>query len=393
MALRRKPRIKFFLIIAVLVLAVVIALIFIFRGQPTAAIEWASIEYNADFDMLVIRDEVVYEAKNYGKTYFLASEGEKVDVGDPIVEVYEWGYNDETLSKLLDKQKTILDYEIEVSREGIIDEKLNEINDRINGKANDIQQAVFDKRPKDVLELERDMKILLQERMAYLKSVVVPNDQLREYYADEQVLLEQIAGWRSAVDANESGVVSFYFDGCEVVMAKENIGSFTKVIIEEIQQGKTIETPQQNQTTAPLYRVVNENEWYVVMLCEKSIPEMHIGNIFSLVFEDYLETQYSGVVYDATKLEENEGFVYTILIQDNIGPLLGERRVSAKLYNVQEGMRLPASCVKETEQVNYVETVDGELVPVFIIADDEEYIFIQTYQDQATLEIGQLIKR
>ncbi len=392
MAVRRKPRFKFFLIVAVIVSAIAVLLIFILRGQPTAAIEWASIEYNANFDMLVVRDEVVYEAKDYGKTYFLATEGEHVQEGDPIVEVYELGYNDETLSKLLDTQKTILEYEIEVSREGIIDEKLNEINARIEGKANEIQQAVFEERRQDSLVLEREMKTLLEERMAYLKSVVVPNDQLREYYADEQALLEQIAGWRRPVTANESGVVSFYFDGCEVIMAKENIGSFTKVILEEIQQGKTIETPQQDITEAPLYRIVNENEWYVVMLSEKSIPEMYLGNIFSLVFEDYLETQYTGVVYNTTKLEENEGFVYTIMVQDDIGPLLGERRVSAKAYNIQEGMRVPASCVKETEQVNYVETIDGELVPVFIIADDNEYLFIQTYKDQATLEIGQLLK-
>ena len=78
------------------------------------------------------------------------------------------------------------------------------------------------------------------------------------------------------------------------------------------------------------------------------------------------------------------------MILDNIGPLLGERRVLAKLYNVQEGMRVPASCVKAADQVDYVETADGELVPVFVIADGEEYLFSQTYQDQVALEVGQL---
>ena len=182
MAMRRKPKIKFFVIIGVIIAAVVVSLILIFRGQPTAAVEWASIEYNADFYMLVVRDEVVYEAKDSGNTSFIATEGERVEVGDPIVEVYEWGYNDDTISKLLDLQKTILNYEIDVSREGIIDEKLNEINSRIEKKAEDIQHAVFDNRPEELLEFEREMEALLQERMMYLRSVVVPNDQLREYY-------------------------------------------------------------------------------------------------------------------------------------------------------------------------------------------------------------------
>ncbi len=54
---------------------------------------------------MIVRDEIVYEAKNYGKTKYIATEGQFVHVGDPIIEVYAWGYNDETLSKLLELQK------------------------------------------------------------------------------------------------------------------------------------------------------------------------------------------------------------------------------------------------------------------------------------------------
>ena len=60
----------------------------------------------------------------------------------PIVEVYEWGYNDETLSILLDLQKTILKYQTDVLQAGIIDAQLNDINTRVDAKAQEIQQAV-----------------------------------------------------------------------------------------------------------------------------------------------------------------------------------------------------------------------------------------------------------
>ena len=393
MAIRRRPKIKFFLIVAVTVVVIAVVLILLFRTEPTAAVEWASTEYEAQFDMLIVRDEVVYEAKNYGMTDFIAEEGDYVEVGDPIVEVYEWGYNEETLSKLLDLQQTILTYEVEVSRAGVLDEDLDDINSRIDAKATEIQQAVFDNQLATLVSLKRDMQSLLEERMAHLKEVVVADNQLNEYYEEEQVLLEQIAEWCNEITANESGIVSFYFDGCEALMSKDNIGSFTKKVLEEVSEGKTIETAEEDQAYAPLYRVVNENEWYVVMLSDSEIPEMFLGDVFSIVFDDYLDTQYTGVVYDAAELEENDGFVYTILIQDNIGPLLGERRVSAKLYTVIEGMRVPKACVKATDEVDYVETEDGEVIPVFVIAEDGEYYFIQTYADQATLEIGQVLKK
>lgn len=390
---RRKPKLKFYLYLLAAVAAAAVTLFLVLRGQPTAPVEWASTEFTANYDMLVLRSEVVYEAKNYGKTDFIAVEGQHVDEGDPIIEVYEWGYNDETLSILLDLQKTILDYQTNELQAGIIDEQLNDINSRIDAKAKEIEQAVAAGDLNKTLLLEREMATLLDERMAYQKSSVMPDDTLRGYYAEETELLTQIAGWRTSLNAKESGTVSFYFDGCEALMTKDNIGRFTKKALEEVEAGKTVRTNEEDQATAPLYRVVDENEWYVVMLSEKKIPEMYVGNAFSLVFDDYLESQYTGVVFNTTKLENNDGYVYTILIQDNIGPLLGDRRVSAKLYNIQEGLRIPAGCVKTSDDVDYVETADGQIVPVVVVADDGDYVFVKTYEGQPGLEVGQLIKK
>ena len=393
MSVRRRPRLRFFLILGVFVVAVAALLIILLREPPTGMVEWASIEYENSFDMLIVRDEVVYEAKNYGRTDFVAEEGAHVDVGDLILQVYERGYNDETLSELLELQKEILDYETDVSRAGVIDPDLDDINVRIDSKVGEIQAAVSEGRPEDILELGCALETLLSERMSYMKSVVVADVTLRDLYAQEQALMEIIAGWRIDRLAQESGIVSFYFDGCESLMTKKNIGSFTKAALEEVADGKTIETAEEDTAFAPLYRVVDENEWYVVMYSAERIPEMFRSNIFSIVFDDYLESQYTGVVYDVTELEENDGFVYTILIQDDIGPLLGDRRVSAKVYTVIESMRVPTACVRETDGVNYVETTDGQIVPVFIIANGGTYQYIQTYEGEAELQVGQVLKQ
>ena len=388
---RRKPKRKFYVILGAAVGAIALLLVVLLQIRPLVAVEWASAEFDASFDMLVVRDEIVYEGKNYGKTKYVAVEGQRANEGDLIAEVYEWGYNDETLSKLLDLQKKILKYQVDERRAGIIDEKLTEINTRIDDKAREIQQAVFEDNHAVMLGLERNMESLLKERMEYLKSVTVPDDELRSYYTSEAEMLTLFAQWRSQLVANESGMVSFYFDGCEPLMAKQNIGSFTRAGLEEVFAGKTVETPEKDQAYAPLYRMVNENEWYVVLLSDKRIPEMHVGNSFSIVFDDYLETQYTGIVYDVTVLEQNDGFVYTIMIQDNIGPLLGERRVRARLYGVQEALRIPKSSIMTIERADFVETADGEYVPVVVVAQDKDYVLIKNIEGQPGLEIGQQI--
>lgn len=389
---KRRPKLKFFIILGAVLALTAIVLVLVLRPQPTAAIEIAKTDYQATFDMLIVRDEVVYEAKNYGKTNFVAVEGQRVRPGDLIVEVYEWGYNDQTLSDLLDVQAKILAYESDVIKADIIDEQLIDINTRIEGKASQIQVAVSEERSKDMLGLEREMQELLDERSRYLRNVM-PDVALRALLKQEKVLIDTIEEWRSEVIASESGLVSFYFDGCESLMAKDNIGSFTKKSLQEVYMGKTVETPFDDQASSPLYRVVDENEWYVVMYAEEHIPEMFVGNGYALRFEDYFDTQYAGVVVDVSKLEKNDGFVYTIRLEDDIGPLLGKRRVSVEVYNELEGMRVPASCVKPADETDYVETVDGEIVPVMVIADDGEHLFIQTYTDGPQLEIGQILKK
>jgi hypothetical protein len=391
MAVRRKPKLRFFVILGIVVIGAAVAVILVIQSKQTVAVEEAIAKFTANFDVLVIRDEVVYEAKNYGKTEFIAVEGERVEIGDPIVEVYEWGYNDTTYSELLDLQKTILDYEADVIRAGIIDEQLIDINLRISNKALEIQQAVSGE-AKDLLALERQMKELLDERSTYLRNVM-PDNQLTEYLKQEGALLELIAGWRQTVRANEPGIISFYFDGNEALMNKDNIGGFSRLALEEVIDGKTIKTSSDDQAFVPLYRVVKEDEWYVILLSEVDIPEMHIGNGFSIIFDDYLDEMHTGVVFDKTILENNDGFVYTILIRGNIGSLLGERRVSAKLHSEQTGMRIPRSYIKSTEEVLYVETVDGQIVPVYLIAEDGDNVFIQTYKDEASLELGQLLRK
>ena len=398
---RRRPKARFFAILTAVLAVIVMVIALVVSAQATSPVEWGKAEFSASYDMLIIRTEVVYEGKNYGKTDFIAEEGQQVAAGDPIAEAYSWEYNDDTLSQLLDLQETILNYEINVSRAGVIDPQLVDINSRISAKVTEIEQSA-QQSPQDSLKLQRELEVLLDERMTYMKSVVVPDETLLGYYEDEQALLTTIGAWRTQLIASQNGVVSFYFDGCEKLMTPSNIGKFTdKKALEEVAAGKTVETEESDAAYAPLYRIVDTGDWYVVMYSADAIPEMHEGNAFSLIFDDYLDYQYTGVVYNATVLEENGGFVYTVRIQDDIGPLIGERRVTAKLYGEQEGLQVPKNCVETTQSKNendedvtytYVETSDGQFVPIEIIADDGDYYMVRTYEGQPTLSQGQRIR-
>lgn len=389
---RRRPSTRFFIITGVFVFSVVILLVLLLSPLPTAAAQWASTGYTADFDMLIVRDEVVYEATNYGKTEFIAQEGSHIETGEPILKVYKLGYNEGTLSELFDLQKTIMNYETNVIKAGVIDQSLNDINSRIDLKAKEIQTSVSAGQSESLLGLEGDMKSLLNERTAHLNNSQ-PDAQLRQYFNRQQELKNQINGWCSVVAAETAGKVSFYFDGCESVMTKDIIGKFTRKALEEVSAGKTLSISDEDQERKPLYRVVSEDKWYVVLLADKKIPEMFQGNVFTMVFDDYLDKQYTGSVYNIQELENHDGYVYTIEIDGSIGPMLGDRRVSAKLAAAIQGWRIPKSCLKLEDGVSYVETASGRNVPVFVVGSEGDNVFVQTYKDQASLSENELLKK
>lgn len=418
---RRKPKTRFFVIVGAILAVAVMVVVLMMRANQTFPVERGRAEFSASYDMLIIRSELVYEAKNYGKTEFIAKEGQRVAAGDEIAQVYSWEYNDDTNSQLLDLQSKILDYSTNTIRKDVIDEKLGDINNRINGKVADIKSSIAQRRPQDALALQWELQALMQERTEYMKSVAMPDDTLRQYYSEEEALLKTIGAWCTDLSASRDGVVSFYFDGCEALMTPANIGGFTKEALLEVEAGKTIETQDSDTAYAPLFRIVDTTDWYVVMYSKDFIPEMHEGNAFSLIFANYLDNEYTGVVFNATTLENNGGYVYTIRIRDDIGPLIGERRVTAKLYGEQEGMLVPKNCVKTVrrkvekseapaqsaevltpsasasaaeevvEVVTYVEMAGGQQVPVKIIADDGDYYMVQAIEGQGNLTEGQRI--
>ena len=60
--------------------------------------------------------------------------GSALTAGDKIAEVYSWQYNEDTGSQLLDLQEKILDYEVGTSRAGVIDPKLDDIQQPHRGQ-------------------------------------------------------------------------------------------------------------------------------------------------------------------------------------------------------------------------------------------------------------------
>jgi hypothetical protein len=73
--------------------------------------------------------------------------------------------------------------------------------------------------------------------------------------------------------------------------------------------------------------------------------------------------------------------------------MLGDRRVSAKLFSKIESFRVPKACITRRDGVDYVQRASGEEVPVLVVSQDGSFAFVQTYQGQPALKTGELLKK
>lgn len=390
----RKPRGPLFILFGGIGVAVFIVLFLIFSVN-TVTIQSGSIDFETSRSTVVVRDEQVYTAENYGKATFLATEGERVAQGTPIAQVYKWGYNDKIMSDLLDVQTKIEQYQENNLLHNVKDNDLAAINTNIANESQKISGIISQTSQGDLITEEKALKDLLDNKQKYLKDKVKADTQLQQYYDQESQLQEKVDGWRQTIAAPSAGVVSFYFDGCETLLNAKNIGQLTIKNINDIINGSTLSKASSTaDTQRPLYRLVNNTQWYLLIVTITPIREFGTGNNFEIAFNDYPDKQYTGKVV-GNRMEQESGYIYAIQVNDDIGPLLNVRRADAKIHTTFSGMKIPSKAIKTVDKqqgVYLIENNKKKFVPVTVQIDQGGYSIIKAVNAQDALHAGQEIE-
>ena len=360
---RRRANTKFYLFIGAIAVVAVVVLFFIFNLQ-TVEVERGAIPFEAEVSVVVVRDEQVISAQNYGKANYIAAEGERVEAEAPVMEVYKWGYNEKVMNDLIDYQTKIEQYQ----ENGFESEELTNLQNQITAKAVELRNIVNGAAEGDVVTAERELKALMAQKQQYLKDNVSADQQLQEFYTQEEEIQGRVNNWRQQLTAPSAGVVSYYFDGAEDTLNAANIENIKSADIVDILNGTTsVQTSQDEEAEKPVYRLVNSFKWYLVVQSETEIPEFTNDREFSVAFDDYVARQYQGVVSGTVK-EEND-YLYVIEISDDIGELLNVRRTEARVFTQFEGLKVPEKALKEKDGVTGVYVVVGRdktFVPVTV---------------------------
>lgn len=392
MAVKRRRQVnpKFYIFLSAIVVVAIVVLFFIFNIN-TAVVEQGTISFEKQVPVIVVRDEQVVSAQNYGKPNYIAGEGDRVEADAPVMEVYKWGYNEKVMNDLIDYQTKIEQYQ----ENGLNDQTVTDLDAQISQKAEEIKKIINGTAEGDIVAAERELKSLMVQKRDYLKETVPADQQLNDFYAQEQEIDGRVNNWRQTLTAPAAGVVSYYFDGAESVLNAANIEKIKAADIVGILNGTTGKQAAAagDETESPMFRLVNSYKWYLLVQSEKEIPEFAKGNVFSIAFNDYIARQYQGTVVGT--ITEDNSYIYTIEIDDDIGEMLNVRRTDARVFTQFNGLKVPEKALVEEDGVTGVNVVTGRektFVPVTVDVIKDGNAIIRPVQENGILAANQHVE-
>jgi hypothetical protein len=393
-----KPR--FYVILAVLLLLVVWGFAALLGAFSPARVEWGRLSSDQAISAIVLRDEQVVSAEEYGRLSCIAAESEAVAKGAPVATLFLSGYSEKDSSSLLKLQNDIKDYQKNHVIKDTVYKDLDAINAKIDDKMNEISSKVIAHRTQDLATAEQDLRNDMDERKAYMYSIIdKPDDELSRMYQQEVTLQEKINLTMKAVNAPADGLVSFYLDGYETTLTLDGISGMTPAEVKEL-RGKLLGFSQPFTSAdlvnagQPICRLVNPEKWYAVVVMNAGEDRFVAGTDCDVTFDGLPETVTAKVL----KEEKEGGAAFAVLeVPKGAREMISLRLVGGHLGQDIEGFRVPLGMVLEENGKAYVAIkeagAEATRLEVRILGKDDKYAIIKEATDEGALQIGQELTR
>lgn len=370
-------------------LLLIVLLILIFGGKKTFTAERGTLSFSTTGSGIVIRSEKLYTAEGYGKAEYIAEEGQVLSAGSPIADVYSNDYSDKDYAALKELQEKILDYQQNNAQSGIIDEDMVALSEQIASKTEQIRSVITGSSEGNLAQLQREISQLMDERADILRNAAKEDEQLASFYEQEQTLITRIQNYKRTLVAENDGIVSFYFDGTETLLTPENMPLLTAKNINNILNGTfTYDTTAVTQSK-PLYRLVDRNQWYVVMVTDHEIPQFEQDTAFTVTFSFGADYTYTASVHD--HISESGRELYYFKFNEDVDKLLRACQVNMEISARYVGIDVPQSALKKKDGVigvYYVKDGRKTFEPVEVLTRQEKRAIIRAVDAGSTLSVG-----
>jgi len=293
---------KVILVVAVLFFCVAVVLRMISPGQVAYGyVEAGNLNGRYTGDAVIVRDETVYAQQGVSQIDYEAEEGALLKRGNSVATIYTSGFSNKEWVTLNNYRTQIKEYHKSLISAATTDTKLLSLMTKVKDRALEAQQLVQGLQG-SLVNQEMLIASSMQERQIYLKQKYPDDQKLSRLYNDENAQLQRISNWSKQYAAHADGLISFYTDGFENALNMNTYGEYSPAQVRSMYKGvipQTGETAQRN--TVPIYRLVRQNSWMVLMLCNEMEWTPVTGRTYQLLIESFDNTIVSATVESFTR--------------------------------------------------------------------------------------------
>lgn len=363
-----------------------------FKSNATTAIARASAlgnYYNGT--LVIVRNETLTEAENMTRIDFVANEGSRVSKSDVICKVYSSGYNQTEITRLQTYRDEIEAYHTNQVLSTYVDAELDNENTEIASLAQQVRTLVQGRGAGSLSNLERQIESALTVRKNYLRQKYPDDQTLSELYKMESDQLKKIESWTTTFTAKEDCLISFYTDGYENVLNKENYTKLDHKAIQAIIRGDSLQ--QVSNGKEPVFRTVMEDEWHGLFLCSDRDWNPVKGESYLMQLSSFENYVVEAKVDSFNRVGDN--LLIRLTVEDSVLPVLNIRTCNATVGDFVSGVHVPVGALYTLDQTIGVVVLDGGVqtfVPVTVISyPDSNTAFVRPTMAGSPLEADKTV--
>ena len=388
---RKKVTGRFFLfLLALLVIAFLIVRPRLFPDSKETVIMMANADQRQTVDCVLLRDESVTMSESTARVEYIAAENSWVDEGSTVANLYATGYSENLLNSLEATRKKIQDYHKQLLA-NIVDSQLQELDQKVNRKAIEFKNLITRQTTGNLKTVASQLETEMVRRQEYMRQNKRGDSKLTKLYDEENARLASIQSWRTVSAADRSGVVSFYIDGYENDLTPDKLNTLSIADVRAVLAGDRLENTRKTLNDG-IYRIVNQNRWYVAVLYSGNTWTPMVGqDNYFVQMEGFDDLTYTAAVHSVQK--ENDSTLAIFEVRDPIGPLIYRRTGKAQFSITLTGLSVRVEALyNENGQMGVwvYDVPGGTFVPVEVLSTDGSIAMIQPMVEGA-LQLGQTV--
>lgn len=252
-------------------------------------------------DAVVVRNETVYTQDGVSQIDYEVDEGAEVNRADLVATVYSSGFSAKEWTTLQNYRDQIKEYHKTLIANAAADTRLISLMSKVKERALEAQRLVQGAQG-SLTAQESLLQGAMQDLQIYLKQKYPDDQKLTRLYDDENTQLQRISSWTKQYAATTAGRVSFYTDGFETALNMNNYGDYSPAQVRSMYKGNIPSTGESySRNTVAIYRVVREDSWVVLMLCNEMEWTPVTGRTYKLLIESFDNTIVDATVVSFTR--------------------------------------------------------------------------------------------